>query len=256
MADADQIRDNILSHEMGFHVLRGFYSPYETQWIRENCQRFRKRGPFIHTRINTNSMRDYAHPRSHDGRQRTLRIYRYFHNHQQDRFGVLMQRAMKLRWEVEFPWRSDLVYRDELDTMQDYMIVTSYHHGTGMLPVHRDYEGPAPFPLTQFWVLLSQPGTDYRHGNLILHSMNGTQCRVECDLGLQAGDAVVFDKSLEHEVEVTYRGITDVGRWTILIGARAQLDSHLLAMAKRILFSQRVFPLTVLVRRMCRRRAA
>ena len=33
---------------------------------------------------------------------------------------------------------------------QDYIIVTQYIENAGKLPIHRDYIGPAPFPLIQF----------------------------------------------------------------------------------------------------------
>ncbi len=60
--------------------------------------------------------------------------------------------------------------------------------------------------------------------------------KVEADLGMKPGDALVFDKSLLHEVEETLPG-SDVGRWTVLIGARAERDSRLKSMYKQIRYA-------------------
>ena len=236
MHTAETIRQSLLSPEKGFFVLKGFYSLEEVKDYREYCQSFMAKGARIHTRINTDSMRDYVHPRSHDSVDRTSRIYQFFHNHQHDKIGAFLNKAISLRDQIEYAWESYPLYASEKRRLQDYTIVTAYKEKVGMLPIHRDYCGPAPFPLIQFWVLLSTPGVDYNAGNLVLHPTEGTPIRVEADLGMQPGDALVFDKSLLHEVEETLPG-SDIGRWTVLIGARAERDSRLKSMYKQIRYA-------------------
>lgn len=243
--DLAEIRRNLTDKNRGFHVLKGFYSTTEARWLREDCAAFLAAGPIRHTRINTDSIEDYVHPRSHDERSRTQRVYRYLHNHKTDQVGQLLSRALLLRAEIESKWNGDATYARERQVLQDYVIFTAYHAGSGMLPKHQDYNGPALFPLVQFWVLLSNPTHDYAGGNLIVHSPDGQAYAVERELGLEQGDALIFDKSLSHEVELTLAGSADgAGRWTVLIGARAPRDGALKAATKRLLFAPALYPLT------------
>ena len=41
------------------------------------------------------------------------------------------------------------------------------------------------------------------------------------------GDAIIFDKYLLHKVEKTLRGNTDIGRWSVLVGTRAEYTSKI-----------------------------
>ena len=252
--DHDEIRTHLLAEDRGFYILRDFYTPEEIDAYRSWCEKFLETGPVIQTRINSNRMPDYIHHRSHDRAERTQRIYQYFHNHASDDVGAFLRRARELRDEIESAWLEEPVYRGEKERLQDYMIVTRYTPGTGMLPRHRDYEGPAPRPLIQFWVLLSEPEKDYRDGNLVLYSRNGQRFRVESELGVRKGDALIFDKSLQHEVEMTGAGSSDGrGRWTLLIGARAKRDPYYQIVLKRIAFHPWMFPATRTVRDLLRR---
>ncbi len=230
-----EIREQLIADDKGFYVIKGFYSSDEVQQYLDYCQNFLKEGPVIHDRINTDRMFDYVHPRSHDHVARTSRIYQYFHNHDHGGVADFLGKAIRFRDQIEAVWLDDDVYRSERDKLQNYTIVTSYHGNHGMLPIHRDYYGPAKLPLIQFWVLLSTPEKDYFDGNIILHTATGKTIALEKDLGLQPGDAVIFDKHLEHEVEQTRdAGPQAKGRWTVLIGARAERDSCSKAWYKRI----------------------
>jgi len=209
----------------GGAVVGSEFTAEEIVSYREECRQFLERGKCIHTRINSDSIKDYIHPRSHDRETRTYRIYQFLHNHKADRIGRFLGRAIDLRNAIEEAWVGDPTYRAERESLQNYAIVTYYLRDKGMLPKHRDYSGPAPLPLVQFWVALSRPGVDYHKGNLVLYSKNGHRYRVETDLGIRQGDAMIFDKSLFHEVESMEGGDEDsIGRWTVLIGARAKRD--------------------------------
>jgi hypothetical protein len=243
MIDVEQARHDLLDEDLGFHVVRGLYTPREIDSYRQACERFMRESKRIRERITTDTMEDYVHPRSHDQEERTARIYQYFHNHRDDMIGGLLQRAIGIRDAVEAGWMDEPVYRAEKTRLLDYVIVTHYYGNKGMLTRHNDYSGPAPKPLIQFWVALSEPGRDYEGGNLVLYSKNGRGRRVESDLGLSKGDALIFDKSLMHEVELTRMpGPDAAGRWSVLIGARAPRDSALTAARKRLLYGPPLYP--------------
>lgn len=243
MHDVEAMRADLLDDDKGFLVLKNLYTEQEVEDYRQSCERFLKDGAVIHERINTDSMIDYVHPRSHDDEVRTFRIYQFFHNHQGDAVGRFLDKSRKLRDRIEEAWLADDVYRSEKTALQDYTIITYYLGKTGMLPRHQDYSGPAPLPLIQSWVLLSQPEVDYRGGNLVLYTRSGRRLRVEGDLGLTPGDALFFDKTLYHEVEVLGdAGKGAKGRWTALIGARAMRDSFWQMCYKRTYYNQRWYP--------------
>ncbi len=241
--DADSARREILDPGIGFVVVRGLYSPQQIDTYRDSCERFIESGTRIRQRILTSRIKDYVHPRSHDREERTVRIYQYFHNHHGDETGSFLDRAIALRDRIEQGWLDDPGYSKERQSLFDYVIVTHYNGNKGLLPKHVDYDGPAPKPLVQFWVALSEPGKDYRGGNLILYSKDGSARRVETDLEIRKGDALIFDKSLPHEVELTETPPGALGRWTVLIGARAHCDTPLEAFKKRVIYGPPLFPL-------------
>lgn len=254
MIDLDRARRDLLDEAKGFFVIPGLFSAAEVNAYRQSCERFMRHARHIQSRIITNTIADYVHLRSHDDVERTARIYQHFHNHRNDHTGKLFDRAVRIRDAIEEIWLDDPVYRSEKETLFDYVIVTRYFGDKGMLEKHRDYEGPAPFPLVQFWVALSEPGTDYEGGNLVLYSKNGASRRVEADLGLRKGDALVFDKTLPHEVELTkIPGAGALGRWTVLIGARALRDSSWEALRKLCLYGPPLRPALSFASRTARR---
>lgn len=236
--DLATIRRDLESYNKGYYLLREFYSSEEVEDYRSACETFLHEGPVIYDRINTDTMHDYVHPRSHDSVERTFRIYQFLHNHKTGLVASFIHKALSLRDGIESIWYDDPVYLSERNRLQDYVIVTYYKSDQGLLPRHKDYDGPAPHPLIQFWVLLSDPCEDYQDGNLILHPRKAPSLHVERDFNLKPGDAIIFDKSLEHEVEkTTFSGENSKGRWTVLIGARAKRDSPFSAFYKRLRYS-------------------
>jgi len=244
MIEVEKARSDLLDQDKGFYVIKKLYSEEKVDVYRQICERFIQHSKRIHERIISDTIEDYVHPRSHDQQERTARIYQYFHNHRGDMVGRFFDRAITIRNEIESGWVGNPVYRSEKETLLDYAIVTQYYGNKGMLTKHQDYGGPAPLPLLQFWVALSEPGEDYQNGNLVLYSKNGRSRRVETDLDMHKGDALVFDKSLPHEVELTQvAGEGALGRWTVLIGARAPRDTVWSAARKRWLYGPPLYPL-------------
>ena len=128
--------------------------------------------------------------------------------------------------------------------------MTHYLKNKGMLPRHQDYSGPAPYPLIQAWVALSRPGQDFQEGNLVIYSKSGRRYRVEADLEVSQGDALLFNKALYHEVETTKAGGPgSVGRCTVLIGSRAPVDSFWQARKKRLLYGPPLYRALALIAR-------
>lgn len=243
MIDVERARSELLDDDKGFYVIKNLYTEEEVDAYRRACERFVREGTRIHERIISDRIKDYVHPRSHDQEERTARIYQYFHNHRGDMIGRLFDRAITIRNLLEKGWLGNPVYRSEHEMLFDYVIVTQYYGNKGMLTKHQDYAGPAPLPLIQFWVALSEPGRDYQGGNLVLYSRNGRSRRVETDLDMHKGDALIFDKSLFHEVELTrVAGEGALGRWTVLIGARAPRDTFWRAAKKRWLYGPPLYP--------------
>ncbi len=239
----EQIRDAVADPARGYHLIRSLYSEEQVDAYRERCRAFLDTGPVLHTRITNEQMPDYVHPRSHDFAQRTWRIYQFLHNHKGDATADFLTSALKLRDRIEQRWQHEPAYRAVREALQDYVIVTYYVADFGMLPPHRDYAGPCPHPLLQFWVALSQPGKDYRDGNLVLFPREAEPLHLEADLDIQKGDGVVFDKSLLHRVDVTAAaGPGALGRWTVLIGARASRAPALQSRVKRLLYGERLYP--------------
>lgn len=248
--DLSDIRKDLQAPDKGYFLIRNFYERIEVQDYLKYCESFLKSGPIIHDRINSDNIKDYVHPRSHDHVNRTSRIYQFLHNHKTGLVARFLNKALDFREEIESIWLSDEVYKSEKEKLQDYAIVTSYNGNHGMLPRHRDYSGPARLPLIQFWVLLTEPEVDYKNGNIIIHTDTGDCIHIERDLDLVPGDAVIFNKRLEHEVEPTLEaGEGARGRWTVLIGARAERDSFSQVMYKKVRHSELVHKITGIIKR-------
>jgi hypothetical protein len=226
---------DLLDPDKGYICLRDVYTPEAVEHYRDECARFLASGPRYDVRINTNSIHDYVHSRSHDDVARTYRIYQFLHNRHSPETTRFFEKTFALRKDLEDTWASDPLYRQERERLQDYIIVTHYVENTGMLPRHRDYHGGAPYPLLQSLVLLSQPGQDFEGGDFVLYTKSGRMVSLEKDLGIQCGNVFLFDKSLDHHVELTKRGRgSNRGRWSVLIGARASRDRWRQAMYKKL----------------------
>ncbi len=88
----------------------------------------------------------------------------------------------------------------------------------------------------------------------MLYSRSGVRRRAETDLNLQMGDALIFDKSLYHEVEATEPGdAPSLGRWTALIGARATRVPSWQGQIRGICYDSRVHPTLRRVAKVVRR---
>ena len=182
-----------------------------------------KNGPIINRRINISNMFDYAHKRSDDSYERTVRVYQFFENHINKSSGVFLMRSKKIMDEIENEWEiKDINYLNYKKKMQNYIIFTWYKPGYGRLPIHQDSKENLNFPLLQSNIMLSQYGKDFSGGDFIFYSKDNTKYSVNHDLKLNLGDALFFDKSLFHEVTEVDKESSNISRCSLLINARAK----------------------------------
>jgi hypothetical protein len=224
---------DILSPKKGYVLIRQMFNTSLIDYYREECERFLTNGRKIYARINQKNIFDYVHPRmpEADGtiippedpkfKPSSYRIYQYFHNSHSNTVQEIFDRTLTLRNSIERTWIHEEKYSKEIDRLQSYVIVTKYVDYSSGLPKHRDYHGTAPYPLLQSLLFLSEPGVDYEKGDFFLYTKSGEKLSLIHDLKMQKGDTLFFDKSLYHEVEPIKKGRTTIGRWSVLIGARA-----------------------------------
>jgi predicted 2-oxoglutarate/Fe(II)-dependent dioxygenase YbiX len=228
---------NLLSQDQGYVVKRGFLTPGEADEYRQECEKFLTTSKRIYKKIHRYSKHDYIW--STDGKvapgTTTYRIYQSLRcRHSKDREEIFA-RMLSLRNEIEGSWLGDPLYRKIRQEQFDYVQVTTYGKSSFGIAKHCDYQGKAAFPLLQCLIFLTRPGVDYSGGDLILYTKSGYRVNVQTTLKLEKGDALLFDKSLYHEVEPTLPSeVSDVGRWTAVIGARYPSPA-LKARTKRLL---------------------
>ncbi len=245
----EQARSALIHPARGYFLVRGLYSEEELTAYRTECEAFMDRAPRFYMRLTTDWMFDYVQPYSHDTVERADRLYQYLHNPHSTTATSIFQRTLALRNRIEQVWTTDPIYRRELEGQQDYVIVTRYIPGRGQLPRHRDYRGPASPPLLQSLALLSRPLEDFAGGELVLYPREGRPVRMVADLEARVGDVLLFDKALEHEVETTLPGRTDVSRWSVNIGARSRRHGIGQYVKMRVFYGAVMFPVwTSLVR--------
>ena len=87
--NSDAYIADLLNPDKGYVLIQNYFSDAEIDQYRTECENFLHTGPVVVSRINTDWIPDYVHPRSHDKVGRTYRIYQYLHNtiaHQRPHF--------------------------------------------------------------------------------------------------------------------------------------------------------------------------
>jgi hypothetical protein len=230
--------EEILDPGKGFLLVRDFMDHEQVKRYRQECAEFLESGKRIcrwpgygRDRINRDDMQDYVYP-SVDASN--WRLFQFLHNPHQPATQALYARALALRNSIEAHWLHDNAYRRLRASMGEYVHVIHYTEGRG-IGRHSDFRGSSPFPLLQCVVLLSEPGKDYLGGELFLYTANDTRVGVHTDLDMRMGDAIIFDKSMEHEVEPTRPAAASVvGRWSVIIGGRYHRPPLLRRWVRRI----------------------
>jgi len=219
----DFVREEILNK--GYYVFKNFASSKECILLRKIISEKLEKSPVFNVRINSENMPDYSHRRSHDALFRTTRYYSFYHNIDKwtETEKKILCKGLDLRNEIELNWiDKDIEYKKVISSLQDYNIFTKYEPSTGMLHPHRDWPIKLRYPLLQFNLILSQNKLDFESGEFSFEDYKKKKIKIHKDLNVEIGDALLFDKYLLHSVEVTEKGITDIGRWSVLIGARAE----------------------------------
>ena len=215
----------------------GFLTPSEADQYRLECETFLKITKTIYRKIDRYCKHDYIW--SEDGKvmpgEFTYRIYQSLSAKDSADTEKMFRRMLSLRNEIEGNWLVDARYRKIRQEQYDYVQATTYGKVCPGIAKHCDYQGKAAFPLLQCLVFLTRPDVDYRGGDLILYTKGGDRINVQATLRIEKGDALLFDKSLYHEVEPTLPSeASEVGRWTVVIGARYPSPA-LKARTKRLL---------------------
>jgi len=221
----------------GYAVKRAFLSPGEADAYRAESEKFLATSRAVYKKIHRYCKHDYIW--SEDGKVVpgvfTYRIYQSLTCKHSKPTEEIFQRMLSLRDRIETTWLGNEQYRKIRQDQYDYAQVTSYGKPSPGIAKHCDYQGKAPFPLLQCLIFLTRPGVDYTGGDLILYTKNGNRLNVQATLKLEQGDALLFDKSLYHEVEPTLTSeSSEIGRWTAVIGARYPSPA-LSARTKRLL---------------------
>ena len=238
MTDIETIRAKLIKD--GYFIFKNLFKKEDIIAFRNSIENSILLSPNYNFRINNNTVKDYSHKRSHDDVNRTLRYYMYFHNRKywsQEIFSII-DKCIKIRNEIEKKWDDTPDYFNLKKKLQDYIIVTRYLPNVGMLKYHRDISEQTKYPLIQFNVLLSASGLDFNGGEFVLKDNNDNELNLHRDLGANIGDALIFNKYLMHKVEPTIEGVTDVGRWSVLVGARAEYSNKYKDIIKKVKYSK------------------
>lgn len=226
-ANINIIRSEIL--DKGYYVYKNLASKEDCISLRKIISKKMNKSQKYNTRINSQTISDYTHKRSHDKIDRTTRYYTFYHNFSKwtDVEKKILINGINKRNQIELVWLDkDIKYKKNILSLQDYNIFTKYNNSTGMLPPHRDWPEKLKYPLLQFNLILSQQNVDFTSGEFSFEDYNHNNIKIHKDLKMRIGDALLFDKHLLHSVDLTEKGVTDVGRWSLLIGARAHKISN------------------------------
>ena len=239
LSDLELIRSEIL--KKGYYVYKNLASSQDCISLRNIILKKIQKSPKYNIRINSQTIPDYTHKRSHDETHRTTRYYSFFHNFSKwtDVEKKILIKGLDIRNQVELPLvKKNQTYKEKKSILQDYNIFTKYEDLTGMLPPHRDWQSKLKYPLLQFNLILSEQNVDFTLGEFIFEDYNLNKIKIHEDLKIRMGDALLFDKYLLHSVDITKNGTSNIGRCSLLIGARAYKTSYFLE--KKFLFKEKL----------------
>lgn len=204
----------------GFYVFRNYISKEHAIDFRCTCERLLTEVPWYSSkRYVKNETLDYAIKWLYSRDKKDLasiRLMLFEHNMQEDVVRSIIDSVSAYKKALDEHWAEtmDFYTKSEMDFM---CIVSRYENDTGYYPKHRDAPVSIKSPLPQAQMLLSDPGTDFNDGELLLHLDNG-QTLSSGDLGLEMGDLFIFDKRIEHSVTQVHASQSSVGRWMALFG--------------------------------------
>lgn len=152
------------------------------------------------------------------------RLYRFIHNESGTLNGDVHQMIMDTRDQIESAWPNRELYRAK--SYRNIHIIAKYEHNSDGYARHTDVPFEYPHPLLQCWLQLTEPGTDFVGGDLILYPPGGGSIAAIADLGIRAGDVLFFDKRTEHEVTPCGHAEHGRGRWIAIVGAMAPMQTQ------------------------------
>lgn len=207
----------------GFAVVRSLLSPERIEQFRRVCEGQFQGAPRLEGKVYKPGVTpDYVQPWVIDSQRHQIasyRLYQFYHNTHSANAQHIIDTIIELRNRIEQKWPEIQEYNTK-NNFTDYNIVAKYAAEGGYQSKHSDMEASLSHPALQCEILLTQPGRDYRGGDLRLYPSDGRVISTNNDLRVRVGDLILFDKRLEHDVTDTMPMVGGKGRWMALIGAK------------------------------------
>lgn len=222
--DIDAVRASILDPTRTYAHIRGAIGTDTLKdYIHELTEAF-EAAPRVKTKPESDGGPDVVQPWVWDDALKTFtvhRFYRFPHAEHGTLHGDVHQAICTARDEIESAWPNTARYEQE--GYRQYHIIAQYKHESAGYDRHTDVPYAYDYPMLQCWLQITEPGTDFDGGDLILYTPGGQRLAAISDLGVRAGDVLFFDKRTEHEVEACRQVEGGLGRWIGIIGAMAPL---------------------------------
>ena len=226
ITDTEQARADILDPAKTYHLVKSAVpADLLSQYMIEAAEQFQN-APRTREKPEIDSGPDRVMPWVWDDAQKKFtvhRLYRFIHNETGTTHGAVHTPIMETRDLIEQCWPNQKLYEEK--QLRNIHIIAKYENNSQGYARHSDVPFEYPYPLLQCWLQLSQPGTDFDGGDLILYPPAGGSVAAIADLGISAGDVLFFDKRTEHEVTPCGPCNSERGRWIAIVGAMAPMQT-------------------------------
>jgi hypothetical protein len=206
----------------GYTVMRNVLSKNEVEAYRQECAREFDTAPRLEGKVYVpGKTPNYVQPWMIHGEKHLVasyRLYQFYHNALAPNEKHIVDVVVGVRDRLEKRWPEIQEYNKK-NNLVDYNIIAKYAPESGFQSIHKDAEGKLSHPALQCEILLTEPGIDYKDGDLLLHLFDGRVISTN-EAKVHVGDLIVFDKRLDHEVTATLPAEGGKGRWMALIGAK------------------------------------
>ncbi len=156
----------------GFAVIRGVLAPEVVEQYRLACADQFRVAPRLEGKVyEPGTTPDYVQPWMINERGHKIashRLYQFYHNPHSANTQHIIDTVIGIRNRIEQRWPEIQIYNTR-NRLTDYNIVAWYASEGGYQSKHSDMEASLSHPALQCEILLTQPGQDYRGGDLRLY---------------------------------------------------------------------------------------
>lgn len=206
----------------GYTIIRNVLTKDAVEAYRQECAKEFDTAPRLEGKVYVAGVTpNYVQPWMIHGEKHivaSFRLYQFYHNPLAPNTKHIVDTIVGIRDTLEKRWPEIQEY-NRRNNLVDYNIVAKYAPTSGFQSIHKDAEGTLTHPALQCEILLTEPGVDYKDGDLLLHLFDGRTVSTN-EAQVHVGDLIVFDKRLDHEVTATLPVEGGKGRWMALIGAK------------------------------------